>query len=377
MDSEDEENSDDDDATTAKKKANRVANLIATIEKVDDCSFETAKDTVLNSKAALEALGVTQRTVKKLDFSTFKGREKAKKRIFRKMLNDCIFQSQLMMKMKEMSGENSKEKMIDKCFEYPWEEGYLDLYLLQVCDMDHTKIKEKYESKDELVYLRKVKKYYDDEHQLMKKFNWDKILKHEETDLRAQAMNAVEYRIDPDKKGKYFPTCYDNTRAMLRTGDVRINECYISGYNNKKKKSKKPENIMALPPQERLQWICQAYNSGPNGCTDKECKLEHACLLDFMNGHGVYQCLRVRNYFRRIGQLSYPAGRQGQKRTRQQRDDNNGNRGGRGRSRGGRGGSRGGYTTTTTRPEVISGPPGTNTVMFNGHWYDMRKQGSN
>ena len=382
-DDDDDVNSDDDEATTAKKKAKRVLDLMEWIEEKDGCTFEKAHSTVMNSKEILNKIGVTTSSIKKLDYKTAKGRQKAKDKMFRRIVDSCPFQSQLMSKLRFMSGRHSKEKILDNCWKFEWDEGLLDLYILFMCEMDHIRIKEKNKKKDEIVMLRKMNKYYEMEHELMKNFNWDKILKNEEADLRAQTMNAVEYRMDPKKDGKYFYECYDNIRMMLRVKNVMIYESYIAEYgtnedNNNNKNKNKNKNLSA---QERVANICHAFNFSINGCPlGNNCKLDHICFLDFKSNHGACNCFIARDYFLKIGQLG--DGKVGAKRTRFQRDYNGGYSRGRGRGRG-RGGyynnnnnnnsDNGTYRGTGGGTQYIQGPPGTNTVMINGKWYDKRK----
>ena len=132
-----------------------------------------------------------------------------------------------------------------------------------------------------------------------------------------------------------------------------------------------------MTAQERVGQICHAFNFSVNGCPmGNKCEFEHICFLDFKSNHGACNCFIARDYFLKIGQLG--DGKVGGKRTRYQRDYNGGYPRGRGRGCG-----RSGYNnnmdngsyrgTAGNNTGYIAGPPGSNTVMINGKWYDKRK----
>ena len=397
-DSDVEADSDDDDKTTTEKDNTRASQLVEHVAAQYGCTFANARAAIADNPQILAEYSLSKKTLKQLSCSTTTGREKEKKRIFKKVLEESIFQTQLMQVMRRMSQMGDMDTMVKKCFKYPWADGLLELYMLKICEMDLSKLKEKYKG-DEAKTYKYGYAYLRMQHQFLKGYFWDKLLAPPYCDLRAQALNALEYLLNPEMEGTYYPRCYEAIRSAFKVKDFMITENFIPDYGNEVKGEKYVVDNSHLSKSQRAALICIDFNRGdcPRGAS---CQMEHVCYLDFGKNHGAFQCFSVRDYFKKNGQLASGNPRLdrsvGDKRTRRQRDqggvrvrdawypprngnrgnnnnyNNNGNRGNGNYTRNGNRGNNNNNTAGATSG-YMEGPPGSDTVRINGQWYNKSK----
>ena len=143
--SDNEEDSDDDDETISEKKRNTTNELLEYIENRLGCTTATAKKILLKkiNRPLLTQLGLTSANLKKHTYTTLKGRDKAKRKVFKKVVEECRYQTQIMKILKSHSGQRSVDGMVKECWSYSWPHGFLYLYNMKICEFDKKKMKEK------------------------------------------------------------------------------------------------------------------------------------------------------------------------------------------------------------------------------------------
>ena len=117
---------------------------------------------------------------KRLKLNSYTGRKKIKLSFFKAILTHCAYQDQIVAVVKRMAYHKYKnlDELCRHCFEYPWLQGFLELYMIHVCEMDHKIIKERYYVRDnDEKYIYTMQKYLLQEHNMWKNYFYDIILK--------------------------------------------------------------------------------------------------------------------------------------------------------------------------------------------------------
>ena len=372
---------------------NKAERLVASIQQRDNCTHQAALQHIVANPHLATANNVSLVNIKKLDVTTIEGRDKVKRKFFHQVVQRCPHQQQLMQVLARMSRKRKVKDIVKQCMTYAWYSGFIDLFLLEICEMDHKLIEKKY-SNDNKKKEHKMYKYLMMEHQLIRNFNFDKILLQRGRDLRGHVLNALERRLNPhmnkDDKGKLllYPQTYEIDRNLLLCSAQIVTENYISNYSNSGSSSSNSNSVKGMTreeKQERASNVCHAFNT-PDGCHVTNCGYEHVCYIDFMDNHKLFQCYtiinknkvnstdnkkdtqrqqqRQRRQPRQQQQQFFPTS--GQKRTRAQRDQNYYG-GGRNNNNNNNYNNNNNNNNDQTA-DIVQGPPGSNQIRVNGKW---------